>query len=75
MFLIDDTKDADTDEYAEQTKAKPKASQTQQTPICKVCGKPIEGATDDNGIFRQPWEVQKMCNGACVPCYIAGQQK
>ena len=54
--------------------------QTQQSgqqnpPICKVCGKPIEGATDDNGIFRNPWEVQKMCRGACVPCFLAGQNK
>lgn len=49
--------------------------QTQQTPVCKVCGKPIEGAKDDNGIFRNPFEVQKMCNGACVQCFIAGQQK
>jgi hypothetical protein len=74
MFLIDDTKDADTDEYAEQTKAKPKAKQTQPL-ICKVCGKPIEGATDDSGVFRSPYEVQKMCNGACVQCFIAGQSK
>lgn len=49
--------------------------QTQQPPVCKVCGKPIEGAKDDNGIFRNPWEVQKMCNGACVQCFIAGQSK
>lgn len=47
----------------------------QQPPICKICGKPIQGAKDDNGIFRNPWEVQKMCNGTCVPCFIAGQQK
>ena len=70
MFLIDDTKDADTDEYAEQTKAK----QT-QPPICKVCGKPIEGAKDDSGVFRSPLEVQKMCNGSCVQCFLTGQRK
>lgn len=75
MFLIDDTKDADTDEYAQQTSKQSSKNNSQQPPICKVCGKPIEGATDDNGIFRQPWEVQKMCNGACVQCFIAGRQK
>lgn len=77
MFLIDDAKDADTEEYAkQQTKAQPKEKQTQQQPpVCKVCGKPIEGATDDNGIFRNPWEVQKMCKGACVPCFLASRQQ
>lgn len=76
MFLIDDTKDADTEEYAnQQTKEQPKAKQTQQQPVCKVCGKPIEGATDDSGVFRQPWEVQKMCNGACVSCFLASRQQ
>jgi formamidopyrimidine-DNA glycosylase len=49
--------------------------QTQQPPVCKVCGKPIQGAKDDNGIFRNPWEVQEMCRGACVPCFLAGQNK
>lgn len=51
------------------------AQQNSQPIICKVCGKPIEGATDDNGIFRKPWEVQKMCNGACVPCFLASRQQ
>ena len=76
MFLIDDTKDADTDEYAQQTsKQSSKNNAQQNTPICKVCGKPIQGAKDDSGVFREPWEVQKMCAGACVQCFIAGQQK
>lgn len=75
MFLIDDTKDADTNEYAEQTKANPKEKQAQQPPICKVCGKPIQGAQDDSGVFRSPLEVQKMCAGACVQCYLTGKAK
>lgn len=54
---------------------RPQQQDNRQPPICKVCGKPIEGATDDSGVFRNPWEVQKMCGGACVPCFIAGQQK
>lgn len=48
LFLLDDTKDADTDEYALQTKAEPK--KTAPTPkasvalICERCGKPISSA-------------------------------
>lgn len=49
--------------------------QTQQPPVCKVCGKPIEGATDDSGVFRSPLEVQKMCNGVCVQCFLTGKRK
>ena len=75
MFLIDDTKDADTDEYAQQTSKQNSKNNSQQPPICKVCGKPIQGAKDDSGVFREPWEVQKMCNGSCVQCFITGKTK
>lgn len=75
MFLIDDTKDADTDEYVQQTSKQSGKNNSQQPPVCKVCGKPIQGAKDDSGIFRQPWEVQKMCDGACVQCFIASRQQ
>ncbi len=48
LFLLDDTKDADTDEYALQTKTEPK--KTAPVPkasvalICERCGKPISSA-------------------------------
>ena len=48
LFLLDDTKDADADEYALQTKTEPK--KTAPTPkasvalICERCGKPISSA-------------------------------
>ena len=74
MFLIDDTKDADTDEYAQQTSKQSSKNNSQQPPICKVCGKPIQGETDDSGVFRNPWEVQKMCAGACVQCYVKSKK-
>ena len=49
LFLLDDTKDADTEEY--QTESKPKATKkaseepkANATLICERCGKPIESA-------------------------------
>lgn len=50
LFLLDDTKDADTEEY--QTESKPKATKKTGSPepkpnaalICERCGKPIESA-------------------------------
>lgn len=75
MFLIDDTKDADTDEYAQQTSKQSSKNSSQKPPVCKVCGKPIQGAKDDSGVFRNPLEVQKMCDGACVQCYIESKKK
>lgn len=48
LFLLDDTKDADTDEYALQTKTEPKkAAPTPKASvalICERCGKPISSA-------------------------------
>lgn len=67
--------DGQTKYDRQQNTGNQQTQQAQQPPICKVCGKPIEGATDDNGIFRQPWEVQKMCNGACVPCFLASRRQ
>lgn len=44
LFCIDDTKDADTDEYKQQEqKAKP--SKAAEKPVCKDCGKPIYPVT------------------------------
>lgn len=48
-------------------------SQQPQKLICKSCGNEIQGETDDNGVFRKPYEVQKMCNGMCVPCFLKGR--
>lgn len=38
LFCIDDTKDADTDEYKQQEQ-KAKSSKASETPVCKDCGK------------------------------------
>jgi hypothetical protein len=48
LFLLDDTKDADTDEYALQTKTEPKkvapAVKAPAALICERCGKPISNS-------------------------------
>jgi hypothetical protein len=72
-FAADVYWNADNTKYDRPQQAQNNAQQS--PPICKVCGKPIEGATDDSGVFRSPHEVQKMCRGACVPCFLAGQNK
>lgn len=73
-FAADVYWDSDSTKYSVQ-REQGNAQQNNQPIICKICGKPIEGAKDDNGIFRDPWEVYKMCNGTCVPCYIASRQQ
>lgn len=44
LFCIDDTKDADTDEYKQQEQ-KAKSSKAAEKPVCKDCGKPIYPVT------------------------------
>lgn len=73
-FAADVYWDSDGTKYSAQ-REQGNAQQDNQPIICKVCGKPIQGAKDDSGIFRQPWEVQKMCDGACVQCFIASRQQ
>lgn len=62
MFLIDDTKDADTDEYANQTRNQPKttSAEPKRDPIvrdekkakCAVCGKTVYGAWGEKSIAK-----------------------
>lgn len=73
-FAADVYWDSDSTKYSAQREQE-NAQQNSQPIICKVCGKPIQGAKDDSGIFRQPWEVQKMCKGACAQCFIASRQQ
>lgn len=58
LFCIDDTKDADTDEYAKQTERKG------QGVKCAECGAPITGTTKRSG---EPW------NAADIVKYSTGR--
>lgn len=81
LFLLDDTKDADTDEYITQTlekaktKAKPKAEPKDETPktaafICERCGKPI-GAHGNFSASRVAEETKKtFLKQLCYECGV-----
>jgi hypothetical protein len=62
LFLIDDTKDADTDEHRQETAEKP--------VVCSRCGKAIQGQVNrKTGQAFTPAQVAKTCGGMCPDCY------
>lgn len=71
LLLVDDTKDADTDEYANQTgrgttSAKPKKEPTQRDEKkakCAVCGKTVYGAWGEKSIAKYG---DIYCSKECV---------
>lgn len=70
LFLIDDTKDADTDEYQKQT--------NQLTEVkCPKCGQIVKAQKGKGGKMVQPADILKGCGGMCFDCYQAakGEQK
>jgi hypothetical protein len=71
LFLIDDNKDSDTNEYNNQTNSA--ASKNQVEPSnevrCPECGIIIKSQKDKHEIVRSPQEILKMCGGVCVACY------
>lgn len=62
LFLIDDTKDADTDEYKQQ--------QSEPAITCPKCGKVVTARRGKNGM-TQPADILKACGGKCYDCYQA----
>lgn len=64
LFCIDDTKDADTDEYQKQTvrgASKPvqEPAQQEEIPPCACCGKPLRPAQYNNRT-RTPLEIKRI---------------
>lgn len=64
LFCIDDTKDADTDEYQKQTaigarKPKQEPAQQEEIPPCACCGKPLQPARYNNRT-RTPLEIKRI---------------
>lgn len=63
LFLIDDTKDSDTNEYC---------SQPNKAPIeffCSVCGKKIKNVQKKSGELVTAQHVYESCGRKCPDCY------
>lgn len=65
MFLIDDTKDADSNEYRNQQDNRPEPEPP--LPICPKCGKPIHGFKRPDGSRASAQEVYDRL-GMCYEC-------
>ncbi len=61
LFLIDDTKDADTDEYKKQT--------GKDALTCPKCGKVIKDYKKADGTVTPAKVVFDSCGGMCLECY------
>lgn len=70
LFLIDDNKDSDTNEYNNQLNSAPLKNQAKPSDEvrCPECGVIIKPQKDKKGIDRSPKEILKMCDGVCVAC-------
>ena len=67
LFCIDDTKDADTDEYRNQTAAKPKKI------LCSACRAEIKPITGKDGKPYSADDIARMNGGMCVACFKAAK--
>lgn len=68
LFLIDDTKDADTDEFKAQQSAPDKTVLT-----CPNCGSVVKARRGKGGNMVQPADILKSCGGVCYDCYQAAK--
>lgn len=76
LFLIDDTKDADTDEYTQQQNSAPKKDKpiVQDREIrCPKCGKVMAPQKAKDGNIVMPDEILKNF-GKCLACCKAEQK-
>lgn len=83
LFCIDDTKDADTDEYKnQQNNSKQKTNKNQSEPvqnqnqseptpkyICTVCGNEVKGLKKQDGTTMSAETAYEKCGNKCLKCY------
>lgn len=74
LFCIDDVKDADTNEYANQqnnSKQNANNNQSKATPkyICTVCGKEVKDQKKQDGSIVPAKTAYEKCGNKCLKCY------
>lgn len=77
MFMIDDTKDADTGEFAQQQKNAPEEKPIVQSAEvkCPKCGRVMGAKVKADGSIATPEQILEGCGGMCFECYKKQSKK
>lgn len=75
LFLIDDTKDPDSNEYKQQQLNSPAPAPAPAPPpvICPKCNKEIKPIKKKSGEIVEPAKILESCGGVCSDCYKAAK--
>lgn len=75
LFLIDDTKDPDSNEYKQQQLNSPAPAPAPAPPpvICPKCNKEIKPVKKKSGEIVEPAKILESCGGVCSACYKAAK--
>lgn len=68
LFNIDDTKDADTDEYRKNSQ-KAETAKAESPIMCPKCGKEVKSQKKRDGTIASAKAVFEGCGGMCYKCY------
>lgn len=68
LFNIDDTKDADTDEYRKNSQ-KAETTKAESPLMCPKCGKEVKSQKKRDGTIASAKAVFEGCGGMCYKCY------
>lgn len=68
LFNIDDTKDADTDEYRKNSQ-KAETAKAESPIMCPKCGKEVKSQKKRDGTIASAKAVFDGCGGMCYKCY------
>lgn len=68
LLNIDDTKDADTDEYRKNSQ-KAETAKVESPLMCPKCGKEVKSQKKRDGTIASAKAVFEGCGGMCYKCY------